>query len=527
MIDELHDPAVTAEVVAHEVGVCRGIPGVRLPGRLVVGQARIVVTQSGEDVRLRVPEAVDGLLDVPDEEAVVRSGDRLEYGVLQGADVLVFIHRDHVVARGDLPRDVGRLSVLPQKEIVRRAGQLVEVKGAAAAALLKIAAVERRQRAGEPLRHLREVGEQPVPVLRQVGEQRGRRLGLRLAAERCLQRGFVGLEQVAERTVRDIIPARRCAFRDREPCRGRIKARLPRLFIVGRVDELPEHRDHPAGDVREVRAELCLPRQDVFLKFPEQQPGGGSHRRADALGEEPPERRLKDGHLRLPPVAVGVGEKRRDPLFVGGQLVVQLQQLLPEGALTVEAGDGVRQSGERRGGQPGDSAGIAALDGLLHEVRTDALRLRRVRYAEALGHDVRAVPAQELMAEGVDGRDVRDGEEPQLPGQRRVVAPLAQPLGECPPDARAHLERGRFGKGDGEQTGERRRLFRIRQGGDDARRQDGGLTGAGGGRQKHRAVATFDRRLLRGRVVHLSFLSRCGGRVRSPPTRSCLFLFTA
>ena len=187
-VDEADDLPVAAEVLAHEMRVGGGVSGAGRAALRVVRQARVVVTQGGENIRLRVSESVDGLFDVADEEAVIGSGDGGENGVLQGADVLVLVHRHHVVAVGDLPCDIGRVARLVDEQSVGRAGQRREVEGTAAAALLEIAAVEIAERAGEPPERLGEVAVQPVPVLLSVGEERRERRGVRFSAEGFLER---------------------------------------------------------------------------------------------------------------------------------------------------------------------------------------------------------------------------------------------------------------------------------------------------------------------------------------------------
>ena len=165
-----------------------GVSGVGRAALRVVRQARVVVTQGGENIRLRMAESVDGLFDVADEEAVIGLGHGGENGVLQRADVLVLVHRHHVVAVGDLPCDIGRVARLVDEQSVGRAGQRREVEGTAAAALLEIAAVEIAERAGEPPERLGEVAVQPVPVLLSVGEERRERRGVRFPAEGFLER---------------------------------------------------------------------------------------------------------------------------------------------------------------------------------------------------------------------------------------------------------------------------------------------------------------------------------------------------
>ncbi len=131
--------------------------------------------------------------------------------------------------------------------------------------------------------------------------------------------------------------------------------------------------------------------------------------------------------------------------------------------------------------------------------------------------------ANELVAEGVDGRNRRRVEEYPLPAEPAVARIVLQPLRGRAPDAGAHLGRGGLSERDDEQTVHFTSRLRLADKVRAAFGQHVRLAGAGRGGDEEAAPGRPNGLLLRGRQLRAFSHRTPPMRRRAPPARrSCV-----
>ena len=442
-------------------------------------------TAAEEDLRHRLPEAVDALLDIAHKEQVAFvAGNGGKDHVLQFIGVLIFIHHDLHAVLAERSRQFGFLPVFIHQQRQRQMLHVVEGKG-----VILLLAGEQvfgiALDAGDELP--RDRREHPA-ILRKI------LLGHKHVVGQLFGRFFdfiaVVLDPLTQRGVDRAALFGRREARKRH-CGNAPVQRVPILrgsALQQPLIKLPVAAEH--------RLEL-LP--GGFVAF---QHAGGLPNGVHAEGEQLDDR-LKNGRR---PWALG---KRHGAVVMIGQFVKALRR---EGQRAHEQRELFDRLPERHIAAAGGKLIAQAQKGLVplfiaffeHLAQRKLFILRAVAFVEHAeirqNAELVEIFTHQIAAEAVDGADLcRLQQQLLLPQPQAAAARLL--FLQRGVDFFFHLRRGGAGKGDDHQLVGRALVFFIGQAADDPLHQNGGFARPGGGADQKRALPPVDRLLLFSRPV--------------------------
>ena len=475
-------------------------------GVVLLAERREGAPQGGKNIRLRMAEAVDGLLDISNEEAGALSADCLKHGVLKRIDVLVFVHADGVVLLRQRMGNLRPLPVLQEQGIGQAVDGCKIVRGARMARIKKAPL-----KAGEqPPQHqalLAQPTEKRCPRRLVIVEQGADALGEVLAegGAGCLDRFQQGRAFLAVLLAR--LERGKGGFRQRREVRigadGACK-------VAREIHVRPQRVKISGGQVRVAAQGVQEGRKPRLVMGAEA---------AQLVKEEPAPLGIKErtgavGQVFVRPALQGI-----HALGEGFQLFGQLVEQLGQSALLPHAYEMIGKAAELLGTNARHKARVPLGDKVGKKGQAEQICLLLVQNTEALGNAcLRRKAAQDSDAEGVNGGNACCRQQAQLAGKKFVVGACKNGISQRRANARTQLCRRAPRKGDGENAGEGDSPCRVRQGFNNALGQHRRFTRPCGGGEQHGAVAPFNgKRLLGGPAFFGRFchrvLSRAGARL--------------
>ena len=300
------------------------------PRAVVLGQgehAADLVAPLAEDLDVRVPEAVDRLELVADEEDLgLLLGEQVDQLALQPVRVLELVDHDRAEAPALALADLGVLA----QELARQQLQVLEVERRLAVLGLAVGAV---------------VGEQELLQLLAVARRERLERGLLDRVPRLLELGRAQVGEVEQllRAVGRVEEAQgRLVFRggDTQLCQPLVQPRLDRRFEPqlepGRAQRLVHAGQHPPQPAAAVRGEQPHPRLVVAAELLERRAEGLAAQHAPLAVVEHAEARVDPGRERVrlqQPVAEAVDGRDPGGVEVTREVVtVELEQPLADPA---------------------------------------------------------------------------------------------------------------------------------------------------------------------------------------------------